>query len=546
MAFQADAVFENGTFHTLASEGATVSAIAVLHGRIIAVDADATALEAKQRHDLGGAIAVPGFHDAHQHLTGRGKALNSLDLVDPGIDSLQKLYDAVEQFVLDHPEKTVIIGRGYDQFRFGEVHPDRESLDKVAAGKPVYLEHVSGHMGVVNTAAFEACGYTDMTAVPDVDGGYVDRDEHGAVTGLLQEKAKDLVRKVAKFQDVAEIEDNIAAAAALALSQGTTMITEPGLGAINGIGSSEVDFAAYQNALEHGRLGLRAVLMPYLTTLHPYTETGEGRRGLDLGIRTGFGNEFLRMGPVKVLTDGSLLGRSSAMHDCFHGHDQAGFMLWDVAELEAMLTEVYAAGYALSLHAIGDRAVDHAMDILEKVQNGSDRTAHRNRIEHYGVSTLEQVQRAADLGITPVPQGSFVSILGDNMMDALGPERSAGCYRMKAHLNAGNVLPGSSDCPVADGRPLLGIHDMVNRLTSTGVPCAPEEALTPYEAFRAYSYGSAYAAGIEDEFGTLEVGKFADFAVLSEDPFAIDPSGISAIDVTTTVVGGEVKYSIAG
>jgi len=156
------------------------------------------------------------------------------------------------------------------------------------------------------------------------------------------------------------------------------------------------------------------------------------------------------------------------------------------------------------------------------------------------------VARIARLGVVPVPQARFISEIGDGMLRALGPERAKGCYRQRSFLEAGIELPGSSDCPVVAGAPLLGIHDLVNQRTASGAPFNPEEALTPLQALRAYTVGSAYAVHEEHRKGTLSRGKLADFVVLSEDLLTVPPTRIGGITVLATVVGGDIVHDIAG
>jgi predicted amidohydrolase YtcJ len=398
---------------------------------------------------------------------------------------------------------------------------------------------------VANTVAFARAGYPGRQGVPDVDGGSVLRESTGAAAGLLQERALDVVTSAFRPLDVEEITLNIAEASRVGLSEGITSATEPGIGTISGIGNSPLDLHAFQLARETGALGIRMTLMPYITALHEL-HSGNGKqlgRGLDLGLRTGFGDEWIRVGPVKILTDGSLIGRSAAMHQCYHGEDDnKGFMQFDSGELESLLLGAHSNGWQLALHAIGDAAVDHALDLFEKAQHAFYREDPRFRIEHFAVASDAQVRRAAALGVIPVPQGRFISELGDGMMSALGPERSNQLYRMRSLLAAGMVLPGSTDSPVVDGSPLKNIHDMVNRRTAAGELLAPAERLTVHEAIHASTVGSAYAVREENLKGSLSLGKLADFVVLSEDIFTVDPEQIADITVRATIVGGAVAF----
>lgn len=286
-------------------------------------------------------------------------------------------------------------------------------------------------------------------------------------------------------------------------------------------------------------------VMPYLTVLRDLGlfQPGERWFGLDLGLRSGFGDEWLRVGPTKVLSDGSLIGRSAHMCCGYHDDpDNRGFLQFEREELREMVVEAHRCGWQVAAHAIGDAAIGAVLDILTEAQERHPRADARHRIEHFAVASDAQVRRAAELGVVPVPQGRFVSELGDGMLAALGPERSRRCYRMRSVLDAGMVLPGSSDAPVAHGSPILGIHDMVNRRTASGAPLAPEEALTPLQALHAYTVGSAHAVHEEGRKGVLRRGMLADVAVLSDDLLNVAPDRIKDVSVGATVVGGRVAH----
>ena len=224
-------------------------------------------------------------------------------------------------------------------------------------------------------------------------------------------------------------------------------------------------------------------------TLHPVGSPSDGAPrdgepfGLDLGLRSGLGDEWLRIGAVKVLADGSLIGRSACMTEDFAadaaaGVRNAGYLQFSREWLEARLVAAHTNGWQLAVHAIGDGAVDVVLDIIEEAQRRFPREDCRHRIEHFGVASDAQVARAARLGVVPVPQGRFVNELGDSMARALGERRTRLCYRMRSLLDAGMTVPASTDAPVVDYPPLANIHDMVNRRTASGAPFVPEECLS--------------------------------------------------------------------
>ncbi|WP_026821002.1 amidohydrolase [Arthrobacter castelli] len=536
-----DAIYTNGRFRTMDPARPAATSIGVHGGRIVGVDEELANVYAHRTVDLNGAPALPGFHDAHYHLSMTGRRLQSLDL--GSFSSMGPLLEAVRERAKKVPPDGWLLGAGYDQNILGS-HPVADALDRVAGGRPVLLQHVSGHMHVANTAAFERAGYHRREGVPDVDGGYVVRDDDGRAQGLLQEKAMGLIQEAVPGPGLDDVQRNLAAASEQAVAYGLTSLTEPGLGGGQTIGNTAADFHSYQAAVENGALKPRMTLMPSIGAFH-YLEgfPDQGWFGLDLGIRTGFGDDRIRVGPVKIFSDGSLIGKSAAMHQCYHGEpDNKGFLQLDAVALMRIIVDAHKAGWTIATHAIGDEAIDHVMDSVEQAQREAPRPGVRHRIEHFAVANAEQVKRAAGLGIVPVPQGRFISAFGDGMIEALGAERVEHCYRMKSLLKAGIELPGSTDSPVADGNPLHSIHDMVNRLTHSGQELAPDERLSARQAVRAYTYGSAYAAGEEHNKGTLSAGKLADFVVLSDDLLEVDPATIRDVTVGATVIGGQSVY----
>jgi predicted amidohydrolase YtcJ len=245
---------------------------------------------------------------------------------------------------------------------------------------------------------------------------------------------------------------------------------------------------------------------------------------------------------VKVFADGSLFGRTAAVHDPYDGSDGVGYLQADAADLRATIIAAHRSGWQVATHAIGDLAIDVVLDAYEQALAEYPRRDPRHRIEHFAVVQPRQVGRAAALGVTAVPQGRFATELGDGMLAAVGPDRHGWLYRQRSLLEAGMVLPGSSDRPVVAGAPLLGIADMVNRRTASGAPFNPGEAVTAEQALRAWTWGSAYASRQEHVKGSIAPGMLADLVVLSEDPTAVSPERIAALAVLATIVDGRVRY----
>ncbi|MFI6062386.1 amidohydrolase [Streptomyces sp. NPDC051286] len=539
-----DAVFHNGRFTTLDPDRPTARSIGVLGGRIAAFDEELRGCTADMVVDLGGAHAVPGFNDAHHHLSMVGKGLRELDVSYAAAPGLDAVYRAVAERAATLPADAWVLGAGYDQNKIG-AHPTAEALDRAAQGRPVWLVHTSHHMAVASTEAFARAGFTDLSTVPEVPGGMVVRGADGRAEGLLQETAMQLVERVLRPAPAEEWIANIAAGSEAALAVGLTSATEPGIGVTDGIGNGPADLDAFMRARERGQLGVRMTVMPYITALRNCGVFEPGARwyGLDLGLRTGFGDEWLRIGPTKILSDGSLIGRSAAM--CCDYHDSpgnSGLLQYEREQIRRYIVEAHRCGWQVATHAIGDAALDIVLDAYEEAGRLYPRADVRHRIEHAAVTSDAQVARIAAQGLIPVPQGRFLSETGDGLLAALGPVRGQLAYRMRSFLDAGVVLPGSSDAPVVAGDPLLSIHDMVNRRTASGMPIGPHEAVTAQEALRAYTVGSAHAVHEEHIKGTLTRGMLADFVVLSDDLLGVAPERIRELTVGATVVGGRVAH----
>jgi predicted amidohydrolase YtcJ len=523
----ADLLLTNAKVITV--DGPDVSALAVFGDRIVALEE----VPARRTVDLGGATVVPGFHDAHQHMAWYGLTLGEADLRVPGMD---ELLDAVARQAATTPPGRWVVGNGYDENKLGR-HPTRDDLDRVAPGREVWLKHVSGHMCVVSSAMLDRL---DLSAIPE--GGRVVTDGAGRPTGLLQEQAQNLVNALVLPYPLRELTDAIDRAGQRYLREGVTSVTEAGIGG-GWIGKSPVELAAYQAAGDQGRLHVRTELMAAADVLHPLG-VDDPAIGLDLGMVSGFGDDWLRLGPVKVFTDGSLIGHTAALSEPYADMpDNSGYLQDDARKLRDIIVDAHRSGWRVAAHAIGDAAIDLVLDAYEKALTGWPRPDVRHRIEHFGVARPDQVHRAAALGVIPVPQARFVPEIGDGMRTALGEARVADAYRLRSLLDAGLVLPGSSDRPVTDGAPLLGIQAMVTRTTGSGQPFGPHEAITAREALRAYTLGSAFASHREGRTGSLSVGKLADLVVLSDDPTAVEPDRIGAIRVLRTMIGGRWRWN---
>jgi predicted amidohydrolase YtcJ len=540
-----DTIFCHGRVWTGEADQPWTDRLAVGAGRVLAVGRDAEDVGSRRVVDLGGLTVVPGFHDAHAHSVSAGLAMEELDLRSPPMECVEDIYEAVVERAATADPGGWVVGSRYDHTRLGGAHPTVAGLDRAVGDRPVWLKHVSGHMSVVNSVVLHRLRHRFEAAE---EGGYVERDASGAPTGLLVERAQLLVRELVCPYSVSNLTSALARVHKQYLTEGITSVCDAGIGA-GLVGHSGVELAAYQSVREAGELEVRTTVMVAWDALHSVRahESDGIDVGLDLGLRTGFGDSRLRIGPVKLFADGSVRGRTCYMHEQFaDAPGERGLLQMDSKELRRAIMDCHRSGWQVATHAIGDAAVDLVVDAYSEALERYPRKDHRHRIEHCGITSEETVAQLARLGVIPVPQPEFVSDFGDEMIAALGTERSDRAYRLRSFLDAGVVVPGSSDRPVTTGAPLKGIHAMVNRRTALGREFSAKEALTANEAIRAYTWGSAYASFSENVLGSLRPGKLADFVVLSDDPSGVEADGLESISVLATVIDGRLVYDALG
>jgi predicted amidohydrolase YtcJ len=385
------------------------------------------------------------------------------------VASLDEVYEIIAGAAAGLAPGEWVVASGYSPLLIGGQQPDRDRLDAAAGGRPVWIKHSSGHACTLNGVALDlVAANADLTA--PIDGGAVVVDDDGSPTGLLEENAMRLAQDILLPYPLETIERALDLATSHYLSEGITSVTDAGI-AGGWIGYSPREFAAYQNAADKGLLSVRMQPMMVIDSLHDVAGHADDRAfaGLDAGIRTGLGDDWLRLGPVKIFSDGSLLGSTAYMTEdyvgCSHNH---GYLQMDADKLRESALGAYRAGWAIAMHAIGDHAIDHAIDIITEAQENYGPNSQPNRIEHGGVVRPDQLDRIAKAGIVLVPQPHFITEFGDGMARLLGPKRTAWSYPAKTLLNRGVVLPGSSDRPVSNGRPLRVMQTVVDRLTPSG------------------------------------------------------------------------------
>lgn len=475
--------------------------------------------------DLEGKVVLPGFIDAHLHLDGIGMYLNTIDL--RGVKSIEELKDKVRRFV--NRASSWIYGHGWDQELFVEGRwPTRWDIDEVVSDKPVLLTRICGHAAVLNTKAMEVTGLISS------DSPHVLRNEKGEVTGVIKEEALEIAKK--KFRESLTMDDHkkfLEDAVKYAASLGVTTV---GFVSVN-----ESTLKILEELRSEGKLLIRV-----RTYLNPGKDNEVLQTLRKLGIRSGFGDDYLKIHGIKVFVDGSLGARTAWLTQPYNDAlDTYGSQLIDEKTLEELVKEVHESGLQLAIHAIGDAAIDLVLHVYSRIRNLSN---SRHRIEHASVIRPDQISKAKDLGIPLVIQPHFI-ITDWWVLKRLGVSRATYVYPFKTLINSGILLGISTDSPVEPLNPWETVYAAVTRGEYEEVELSkhtPQEKLSLTDTLHSYTYGSAYALREENNIGTLEVGKFADFIIVDKDPYAVDEKTLREIKVLATYVGGVKVYGGTG
>jgi predicted amidohydrolase YtcJ len=522
----------HGRIYTNDPKHPWAEAMAVRDGKVLCIGTlsqvllDCGGTESREEVHLHDSFVLPGFNDAHVHLGGAGRDKLSVEL--NGATSLDDVLKRVEQAVSKHNLGEWIVGSGWDQTRWPDQKlPTRLDLDRVAANNPVYLEHVSGHIAVVNSAALRHAEVTAET--PNPPGGEIERYEDGEPTGILKERAENLVTQ--RIPDPSD-EDR---------RKGIEMVLEEV--ARNGVTSVQ-DFSDWQDFRVYNTLKQEKKLTVRITEWLPFNlplDTLQNMRA-----EGGTSDPWLKTGALKGFLDGALGTHTAALFAPYTDDSStSGILIYDPETLKTMAIERDRLGFQIAFHAIGDKANHLALDTFDSLERVNRMRDRRDRIEHAQVVAPEDLQRFGALHLVASMQPSHETNDLRWAEKRLGPERSKGAYAWNSLQKAGAVLAFGTDYDVEAISPIHGIYACVTRAGLDGQPDGgwmPQEKLPLADCIRAYTSGSAYAEFMEGKKGELKAGEFADFVVLSQDLTKIAPKEILNTEVLRTVVDGRTVY----
>ncbi|MGM0711607.1 amidohydrolase [Brevibacillus parabrevis] len=529
----AETVFLNGHVVTVDANNRIAEAVAVRENRIVAVG---TTEEIKRWItpqtnviDLQGKSLLPGFIDAHLHMTIYGTNKLGVDCKARGIRSIEELLAALKEQAQKTPAGEWVRACGFAENGMAEQrYPTLAELDDVSTDHPIFVMRTCAHHSVVNSRALALAGYDRHT--PDPQGGRIDRDEHGNLTGFLVETAHMKMFEQAAFTE-AEYREGLRLASEDFVAAGITSIHDAG-------GYGPENFRAMQKAVLAGDVKVR--IYAIVCSLNQSEEFV--RRMIDAGMVTGTGDERFRIGPAKVFTDGASIAPTMAMREPFTSRpDDCGILYYEQDELNTILGEAHAKGFQITAHAQGDRAIDMLLTCFEAALAAHPRENHRHRIEHAGVSSPDLLARMAKLGVVPIPNPAFIYDYGDSYVRNIG-ERVRHMFPAKDQFACGIVAAGASDSPVTDFNPLIGIHAAVNRQSKTGQSVGANQRVSVPEAIRMFTWNGAYASFEEGQKGSIEPGKLADLVVLSGNILATPHDRIKELKVEQTMIDGKLVY----
>jgi len=525
-----DVALINGNVITVDSKNSTAEAVAIKADRILIVGSNEDVMkiigDKTAVRDLGGMTVLPGLIDSHMHPGNYGVFWVRGVKCGPDVESMEQLLKRIKEKADSVLDGSWILGYSLDDVKLGR-YPSREELDVASPNNPLYIQRRDGHIGVVNSRALKAAGIDAST--PDPPHGKIDRDEKGEPTGVLRESAKDLVFRIVPQYTVEEYKKG--------LSHVLEEFTSLGLTTIHASMVSSDEFRALQELRREGKLTLRVCVHA------SGREEGILEALVEAGIKTPFGDEWLKLTEIEWVFDTSTSGRTAAYYTPYVGEpDNKGILLYDQEDIADRVMRAHTAGLRVGLDGIGDRGIDRALDAIEAAIKKEPRDDHRHRIEHCCYVTPPIQRRLKELKVIDASATGFIHDLGDAYRANRGEGNMRWMWPHRTLIDTGIPAPGHSDCPVCSPNPWLGIYGMVTRKSGGGNVLYAGERVVPLEAIRAYTIDGAYSAWEEGIKGSIEPGKLADLVVVDRNPLAIPPEDLKNIRTEMTMVGGKIVY----
>ena len=499
-------------------------AVAVSNGRFLAVGTNekvqALATGKTRKINLEGQTVVPGFIDAHTHPAEAG--LMHLRQVDCDLRSIAEIQRAIRERASKTPADQWVLGFKYDDTKTSDGRPlTLKDLDAAVPQHPAYISHRGGHTAYVNALAYSRAGISEST--PDPPGGRFDRDpKTGKLNGRISERATEVFDKAIP---TTYSRDDYREAVKLI----SKMMSRTGITSAHDAWGVHDYLRGYQDAHDAGELSTR---------IYCFIHYREIDRMLAAGIRTGFGDEWVRVGGMKMVADGSISERTAWLSQPYVGRpDDFGIQVMTEQELYENGRKAHEADWQIGVHANGDRAIDLVLRVYERLQRERPRRNARFRLEHCTVINDPLVQRIKALGAVPTPFAAYVYYHGEKMRE-YGAERLDHMFALRSFLDAGiRVAPGS-DYPPGPFEPMMALQSSVTRTDINGNVWGPKQCITVEEALRVQTLHGAYASFEEHEKGSIQQGKLADLVVLGRDPLHEDPLALVKILIERTMVGG--------
>ncbi|MFD2211967.1 amidohydrolase [Virgibacillus halophilus] len=541
----ADLLIMNANVLTLDEDNTRAGSVAVKDGRIIGVwpecEPEVNQVSAEEKLDLKGATLIPGFIDTHNHILGYARVKNFVQCGTPPNNNISDILEALRKKVKETPENNWVTGFGYDDTALKEGrHITRDELDSVSITHPILITHISGHLAVVNSKALELAGIDE--SVTDHDGGHFGRDANGRLNGVLFEKPA--MEKMMKATPEMTVEDKLKQyeeAIQDYLAQGITTNTDAAVGML-GDPNAELTLHAEAAAKGINPMRTRLIMMHHLlrkdSVFGDYTA-----KQIDEKLQQ-MSEGKVRLDGAKMFQDGSIQGYTGALRKPYYtDKEKKGELFHEQNNLNEEMLDLHRRGFRIVTHGNGDRAIGSILDAYEYVLEKEPQKNHQHRIEHVQTATPEDIQKMEDLDVA----GSFfinhVYYWGDRHKNIfLGPERARRISPLAEAVDHNLLFTLHSDCPVTPISPLFSVWAAVNRQTSSGEELGPEQKIDVITALKSMTIYGAQLNFDEDNSGSIEVDKRADFAVLEADPTTIDPKRIKDIAVKTTIIDGKVVY----